>query len=122
MYVQSTHQTLTQNLHMSALKKCPWKNISLDLYSPLSSGDYLEVIVDEYSIFTVVETTRSLADIKIIPITDKLCAMFAYLIVMKTDNRTPFQIKLLSEFCIHHNMKQEDYSNLASSQCTSRAL
>ena len=80
-------------------------NVSLDFCGPLPSGDYLVVIVDEYSRFPVVETRRSLAAEKIIPIIDKKCPMFAYPIVMKTDNGNHFQSKLWSEFCIHHNVK-----------------
>ena len=72
---------------------------------PLPSGDNLAVIVDGYSRFPVVETARSLAAEEIIPIIDHVFAMFAYPIVMKTDNGTPFQSKLWSEFCIHHNVK-----------------
>ena len=51
-------------------------NRSLDEYfswllcSTAASGDYLIVIMDEYSRFSVVETTRSLAADKIIPIID----------------------------------------------------
>ena len=71
---------------MSTLPKGPWKNISLDFCGPLPSGNYLVVIVDEYSRFPVVETTRNLATEKIIPIIDNIFAMFAYPIVMKTHN------------------------------------
>ena len=92
-------------LHMSALPKGPWINISLDFCGLLPSGDCLVVIVDEYSRFPVVETTRSLAAEKIIPIIGKKFPMFAYPIVMKTDNGTPFQSKLWSVLCIHHNVK-----------------
>ena len=101
----NTSNTHPEPLQMSALPKGHWMNISLDFCGPLPSGDFLVVIVDEYSRFPVVETTRSLAAEKIIPIIDKNFAMFAYPIVMKTDNGTPFQSKLWSDFCIHHNVK-----------------
>ena len=82
----NTSNTHTEPLQMSALSKGPWMNISLDFCGPLPSGDYLVVIVDEYSRFPVVETTRNLTADKIIPIIDNIFAMFAYSIVMKTDN------------------------------------
>ena len=67
----STSNTHPEHLHMSALPKGSWINISLDFCGPLPSGDYLVVIVGEYSRLPNVETTRSLADEKIIPIIDK---------------------------------------------------
>ena len=48
--------THPEPLQMSALPKGPWINISLEFWGPLPSGDYLVVIVDEYSRFPVFET------------------------------------------------------------------
>ena len=106
--VINTLDTNPEPLQMSALPKGHWMNIYLDLCGPLPSGNYLVVIVDEYSNYPIVETTRSLAAEKIIPIIDKYFEMFAYPIVLKTDNRTPFQSKLWSDFCIHRNVKHNN--------------
>ena len=78
--------THPEPLQMSAIPKDLWMNIYLDFCGPLPSGDYLVVIMDAYSRCAVVETTRSLADENIILIIDNFFAMFAYPIVMKTDN------------------------------------
>ena len=66
----NTLNTHPEPLQMSAFPKGPWMNISLDLCGTLPSGDYLVVIVYEYSRFPVVETTRSLAAEKYFPIID----------------------------------------------------
>ena len=92
-------------LSMSQLPDGPWMNISVDFCGPLPSGEYLVVIVDEYSRFPIVEITKSLAVEKIIPIIDKVFATFAYPIVLKTDNGTPFQSKMWSDVCSFNNVK-----------------
>ena len=103
--VINTSNTHREPLQMSALPKCPWMNIYLDFCGPLPLGDYFVVIVDEYSRCPVVETRRCLAAEKIIAIIYLKIAMFEYPFVMKTDNGTPFQSKLWSDFCIHDNVK-----------------
>ena len=61
------------------------------LCGPLPTGDYLIVIIDEFSRFPVVEITKCLTAEKIIPIVDKVFSMFSYPRQIKTDNGHSFQ-------------------------------
>ena len=112
-YVNSCHEcamnTNTNNqvpLSMSELPDGPWMNISMDFCGPIPSGEYLFVIVDEYSRFPVVEIVNNLSAEKIIPVVDKVFSTFSYPVQVKTDNGTPFQSQQWSDFCefnnIHH--------------------
>ena len=72
-YVNSCHEcamnTNTNNhvpLSMSELPDGPWMNILMDFCGPIPSGEYLFVIVDEYSRFPVVEIVNNLSAEKII--------------------------------------------------------
>ena len=111
--VNSCHEcamnTNTNNqvpLSMSELPDGPWMNISMDFCGPIPSGEYLLVIVDEYSRFPVVEIVNNLSAEKIIPVVDKVFSTFSYPVQVKTDNGTPFQSERWSDFCefnnIHH--------------------
>ena len=51
----NTGRGTVEPLRMSDLPRGPWLNLSVDFCKPLPSGDYLMVIVDEYSRFLVVE-------------------------------------------------------------------
>ena len=93
-------------LSMSELPDGPWMNILMDFCGPIPSGEYLFVIVDEYSRFPVVEIVNNLSAEKIIPVVDKVFSTFSYPVQVKTDNGTPFQGQQWSDFCefnnIHH--------------------
>ena len=65
-------------------------NLSVDFCGPLPSGDYLIVIVDEYSRFPVVEVVRSTSSEVVIPIVDQVFSLFGYPEVVKSDNGSPF--------------------------------
>ena len=81
----------SEPLNMSMLPSGPWRNLSADFCGPLPTGEYLLVITYEYSRYPVVELTRSTSAEKVIPIVEKVFAMFGYPVVVKTDNGPPFQ-------------------------------
>ena len=51
----NTGRGTVEPLRMLDLPRGPWLNLSVDFCGPPPSGDYLMVIVDEYSRFQVVE-------------------------------------------------------------------
>jgi hypothetical protein len=53
---------------------------------PLDTGEYLLVVIDEYSRYPVVEVVRSTAINAIIPVIDKSISQFGISKVIKTDN------------------------------------
>lgn len=87
----NTNRSIKEPLSMSELPKGPWQNLSIDFCGPLPSGDYLLVIIDEFSRYPVVEIIRSTSADCVIPVTDRVFAAFGYPEVVKTDNGPPFQ-------------------------------
>ena len=77
-------------LQMSDMPTGPWRKLSVDLLGPLSSGEELMVLVDEYSRYLIVEIVRSVLANTVIPVLDKVLATFGYPEVIKSDNRSPF--------------------------------
>ena len=113
-------------LSMSELPDGPWMNISMDFCGPIPSGEYLFVIVDEYSRFPVVEIVNNLSAEKIIPVVDKVFSTFSYQVQVKTDNGTPFQSQQWSDFCefnnIHHRSITPLWPKGNAHFCTGREL
>ncbi|XP_060589850.1 uncharacterized protein K02A2.6-like [Ruditapes philippinarum] len=85
-------------LKMSDLPSGPWKNISADFCGPLENGDYLLVVVDEYSRYPIVEIVKSVSANMVIPVMDKIISMFGVPKVIKTDNGSPFNSTAFADF------------------------
>ena len=64
--------------------------LSTDFYGPLPSGEYLLVIIDDYSRFPVVELVRSTYANTVIPVLDKVLSTFGTPDILKSDNGAPF--------------------------------
>ena len=78
-------------LKMSELPAHPWQALSLDFLSPgLPTGEYLLVLVDEYSRYPVVETVRTTSYEATHPVLKKIFATFGFPETIKTDNGPPF--------------------------------
>src|SRR4029434_640016 len=93
--------TQSEPLRMSELPEAPWHNIRVDFYGPLQTGEYLLVIVDEYTRYPVVEIVRSVSANTVIPVLDKVFSMFGIPRVLKTDNGPPFNSEQFSKFAVH---------------------
>lgn len=59
----------------------------MDFCGPLPSGEYLFVIIDEYTRYPVVEVAAK----TVIPVLDKVISAYGIPRVIKTDNGSPFQ-------------------------------
>ena len=92
-------------LQMSDLPAGPRQHYSLDFMGPLPSGDYLLVMVDEYSRFPIVEIIRSTSSNTVIPVLDKIFSVFGYPKVVKTDNGSPFTSYAFADFVRHSGFK-----------------
>ena len=77
-------------LMMTNLPNGPWEEVSADFHGPLASGDYLLVIVDDFSRFPEVEIISSLSAKAVIPKFDAIFARQGVPKVVKTDNGPPF--------------------------------
>ncbi|XP_061759305.1 uncharacterized protein K02A2.6-like [Nerophis ophidion] len=102
----SVLRTEHQPLQMSELPTGPWKNVSVDFCGPLPCGDYLFVMLDEYSRFPFVEITSSTSAHTIIPVMDKILSLVGTPEVVKRDNGPPFSGNIFGDFAhylgFHH--------------------
>lgn len=93
-------------LKMSALPETPWHSVSADFYGPLPTGEYLLVIIDDYTRYPVVESVRSTSANTVIPVMDKVFSMLGIPRIVKTDNGPPFNCDQFSQFAdylgFHH--------------------
>ena len=85
-------------IQMTALPDGPWKNLAADFYGPLPSGEHLLVIIDEYSRYPIVEPVSRLTAEAIIPVFDRIMAMFGIPQGLKTDNGPPFNSSAFKHF------------------------
>ena len=96
----------TEPLKMSALPETPWHSVSADFYGPLPTGEYLLVIIDDYTRYPVVEIVKSTSANTVIPVMDKVFSMLGIPRVCKTDNGPPFNSDQFSQFAdylgFHH--------------------
>ena len=77
-------------LKMTELPSSPWSEVSMDFQGPYPSGDYLLVVIDDYSRYPEIEIISSTSVKSVLP---KLHAIFARHGVpqtVKTDNGSPF--------------------------------
>ncbi|KAK0135266.1 hypothetical protein N1851_028900 [Merluccius polli] len=102
----TTPITRTEPLKMSELPEAPWHSVSADFYGPLPSGEYLLVIVDDYTRYPVVNTIRSTSANVVVPSMDSVFAMFGIPRVVRTDNGPPFNGSQFAQFAsymgFHH--------------------
>ena len=77
-------------LKMTPLPSAPWKEVAVDFTGPYASGEYLLVVVDEYSRYPEVEIVTSTSSKATIPKLDAIFARQGVPDVVKTDNGPPF--------------------------------
>ena len=85
-------------LNMSELPEGSWQQVSMDFCGPLPAGEYILVIVDEYSRYPVVEVVTLTSAKTVLPVVDKVFSMFGVPISVKTDNEPPFNGNDLANF------------------------
>ena len=88
-------------LQMTPLPRAPWKELSMDFLGPLPSGDYLMVVIDEYSRFPEVEIVTSTSARSTIPKLDAIFARQGIPDVLKSDNGPPFNGTDFKNFAEH---------------------
>ena len=105
---------------MTPLPDGPWKSLSADFYEPLPTGEYLIVIIDDYSRFPIVEIVYSTSARVVIPVLDKTFSIFGILDELKTDNGLPFQGSKFANFAKHMGFKHRKVTPLwpwANGEC-----
>ena len=99
-------------LQMSPLPSGPWKEISMDFCGPFQSGDYLMVVIDEYSRYPIVEILKSITAKSVMTRLDKIFAEFGIPCTLKTDNGPPFNGSEFKQFAEYLGFKHRKITPL----------
>ena len=92
-------------LKMSTLPPGPWQELSIDFCGPFPSGDYLLVVVDDYSRYPEVEILKSTSAKAVIPHLDSIFARQGIPNVVRTDNGPPFNSHDFHLYATHLGFK-----------------
>ncbi|XP_033101279.1 uncharacterized protein K02A2.6-like [Anneissia japonica] len=107
-----------ESLRMSKLPESPWKEVSIDFKGPFPTGEYLLVIIDDFSRFPEVEIVSSTSAKATIPKLDAVFARQCIPDIVKSDNGPPFNGFEFSQFAEYNYgfLAQEMYSIVATCQ------
>ncbi|KAI0217077.1 hypothetical protein LSAT2_031014, partial [Lamellibrachia satsuma] len=75
---------------MIELPKEPWKEVFIDLCGPFKTGEYILVVIDDYSRCPQIEILHSTSARPTIPKLDAILARQGIPEVVKSDNGPPF--------------------------------
>ena len=92
---------------MTPLPEGPWQNLSADFCGPLPSGEYLLVIIDDYSRYPVVEIVTTTSANAVIPAFDRVFSMFGIPMTVKSDNGSPFNSEQFRNFAQYSGFKHQ---------------
>ncbi|GFO17917.1 transposon ty3-g Gag-Pol polyprotein [Plakobranchus ocellatus] len=94
------------NTHMSPLPKRLWDELSVDFAGPFPTGEYLLIVIDDYSRFPEVEIVNSTSPRSVTPKLNQIFARFGTPSVLKSDNGSPFNGEEFASFAkklgFHH--------------------
>ena len=97
---QATVNTPSQEpVKSTELPKGPWENLAVDYYGPLPSGEYVLVVIDEYSRFADIDFTTSTSAKATIPKLDRIFSSYGIPLHLKSDNGVPFNSDMFSDYC-----------------------
>ncbi|MES9882663.1 MAG: RNase H-like domain-containing protein [Sedimenticola sp.] len=93
-----TPTSTSEPVKMSELPSRPWDEVSIDFFGPIPSGDYIMVILDDYTRFPVLEILTSTSSKAVIPRLDNVFSTMGVPSIVKTDNGPPFNGHEFSQF------------------------
>ena len=108
----TTSDTRFHPVQMSDLPSAPWVDVSADFSGPYPTGEYLLVVIDDYSRFPVVEIVRSTSGNTVIPVLDKIFAVHGIPETLKTDNGPPFNGDEIRKFAKKLGLKHRKITPL----------
>ena len=85
-------------LKMTELPNSPWYEVSVDFQGPYPSGDFLLVVIDDYSRFPEVEIVSSTSVKAVLPKLHSIFARHGIPQIVKTDNGSPFNAADFASF------------------------
>ena len=97
---QATVNTPSQEpVKPTELPRGPWENLAVDYYGPLPSGDYVLVVIDEYSRFADIDFSTSTSAKATIPKLDRIFSSYGIPLQLKSDNGAPFNSEMFTNYC-----------------------
>ena len=96
--MSASNETVHEPIKPSPLPKRQWDCISVDFCGPMPSGEYFMVVICDYCRYPVVEKLNSVSAQAVIPLLERIFALFAIPNVVKTDNGSPFNSHTFAEF------------------------
>ena len=95
----TVHTEAQEPVKSTTLPKGPWECLCMDFYGPMPSGEYVLVVIDEYSRFPEIDITTSTSAKATLPKLDRILSSFGIPISIKTDNGPPFTSKTFNDYC-----------------------
>ena len=89
----------------TVLPKAPWQDLAADLLGPLSSGEYLLVVIDYYSRYFEVDILKSVLSRNVIDSLDRIFATHGIPESMKTDNGPQFISEEFKVYMVNNGVK-----------------
>ena len=77
-------------LKMTHLPCAPWKEVAMDFLGPFPTGEYLLVVIEEFSRFPEVEVLTTVSAKAVLPKLDAIFSRQGISEVLKSDNGPPF--------------------------------
>ncbi len=81
----TTYKPVRDPLKPTPLPDRPWQRVDMDFWGPMPNGEYLLVIIDEYSHYPEVEFVRSTSAEAVIPYFDRVFSAHGFPEIAKTD-------------------------------------
>jgi hypothetical protein len=101
-----------QPFEMSKIPNGVWEELATDFHGPTPSGEYIMVMIDEFSRFPIIEFINTNNADTVIKIWKKTFGIFGNPNQMKTDNGPPFQSHAISKFLKSYNIKHRKITPL----------
>ena len=110
--ISTTTEHQREPLRMTPLPSSPWSEVSVDFSGPFSSGDYILVVVDDYSRYPEVEIVSSTSAKSTIPKLHAIFARHGVPDVVKSDNGPPFNSNDFANFASYLGFKHRKVTPL----------
>ncbi|KAJ8047536.1 hypothetical protein HOLleu_06562 [Holothuria leucospilota] len=107
--------TPPEPLQMTELPNAPWESVSMDFKGPFAGGEYIMVVVDDYSRYPEAVVVTSLQAKTVIPELDKIFLRHGIPKVVRTDNGPPMNSED-SKFANYLGFTHINYSFVAACQ------
>ena len=91
-------QQRREPLMPTPLPSSPWTCLSMDFAGPFPSGDYLMIVIDDYSRYPEVEIIKSVSEKTVLPKLDQIFARQGLPKEIKSDNGPPFNGKAFADY------------------------